>query len=788
MIASLNYKLLRDIWNIRGQMAAIILVMAAGIAVYIISFGVMDSLKLTKDTYYERYQFADVFASLKRAPESVKEQIRNIAGVSTVETRVVSGVTLQMNNLNEPVTGKLISVPDNGPSLLNKLYLSAGRMLYPNEEDSILADASFFEGHNLSLGDRLSLISNGHRLSLKVVGVVLSPEYVYSLAPGALVPDSKRYGIFWISRRTLEASVNMKGAFNDVSLKVSRNANTDMIKERLDLILKPYGGLIAYARDEQLSNFFVANELKQLNSMGMVAPIIFLSIAAFLVNVVMSRQIATQREQIGMLKAVGYSDLQISLHYLKMVLVVTGLGSVIGLLLGTWMGSGLTKMYTEFFHFPILQYSFSAKVMIFSVLFCSVAAVTGTLFAIHRAASLPPAIAMRPESPTEYHETILERLGVDEQFSFLSRIILRQLERRPVRALLSSFGMALALTILIFSFFMEDSMSYLMDVQYDETQREDVNFYFVEPRPYRALEELKVMPGVLTVEPIRNVPVLLRHQHFKKRSSITGLIQNPDLFRVVDKDIQPVTLPDRGLLMSKELADILHTKEGDLVEVEVLLDKRQILLVPVVAITQQFIGMDTFMEIRELSRILDESLKISGASVRVDPEYAGVLYQKLRDIPSIMGLNIVSIMRVLFEDIMAESILKMVGTNITFACFISFGVIYNTARIALSERSRELASLRILGLTRWEVAYILFGELSVIALFSVPLGIWMGNFLALSMTVSMESELFRIPFHIKNSTYGYAVLIVLFSTLISFYLVWRKVDQINLVSAQKGVE
>ncbi|PCJ49368.1 MAG: ABC transporter permease [Gammaproteobacteria bacterium] len=788
MLSALNRKLLRDTWNIKGQLSAIILVMAAGISVYVITFGVLDSLKLTRDTYYDRYQFADVFASLKRAPEAVKERIAEIPGVSVVESRVVFGITLQMQTMNEPATGKLISLPDGQKPLLNNLYLRSGRMLYPNEEKSILADESFFNAHQLSLGDKISIISNGLSQQLKIVGVVLSPEYVYSIAPGALMPDGKRFGIFWMSRRSLEAIVNMKGAFNDISIKTDRSANIQLIEQRLDHILKPYGGLISYARDEQISHFFVTNELKQLNSMGMIAPLIFLSVAAFLINVVMTRQITTQREQIGMLKAVGYSDYEISIHYLKMVLIITGFGAVIGLSLGAWMGAGMTKMYTQFFHFPILKYNFSPQVMIFSVFFCTLAAVLGTLFAIRRAARLPPAEAMRPESPTEFKESLLERLGLHSKLSFLSRIILRQLERRPVRAMLSTLGMSLALSILIFSFFMKDSMDYLIDVQYDQTQREDINFSFVEPRPYTALEEIRAMPGVLSVEPTRNISALLKHKNYSKRSSITGLVANPDLRRIIDSQLKAVSLPKQGLVMSKKLAEILHISVGDVLEAEILVDKRPTLYIPVVAITHQFIGTGAYVHIDELNRLLDEPPKITGASLSLDPLSSQVLFKKLKQIPAIIGLNIVSVLRQIFEDVMAENLLKMVSINIVFASFISFGVIYNTSRIALSERGRELASLRVLGLTRREVAYILFGELGFITFLSIPIGIFIGNFLAQAMTSSMESELFRIPFYIKNATYGYAVMIVLMSSILSFYLVWRQVDGLDLVSAQKGVE
>jgi len=787
IISPLNQKLLRDINHIKTQIAAIILVMAAGIAVFVIMFGVLDSLKLTKETYYDRYQFADVFASLKRAPDTLRNKIDEIEGVSVSQTRISFGMTLDIPGLIEPATGKLLSLPDTHIPALNQLYLHAGRMLHPNEENAILADKSFFEAHKFHLGDALSVTLNGHLRTLKIVGVVLSPEYVYSIAPGALMPDSKRFGIFWMSQSALAALTNMTGAFNDLNIKTEHSVKLNNIISRVDQILAPYGGLLAYDRSTQLSNFFVENELKQLYSMGMMAPMIFLSVAAFLVNVVMSRLIATQREQIGMLKAIGYSNAEVASHYLKLVLLIVTMGSLLGLFIGTWMGAGMMRMYAEFFHFPILKYSFSVEVMIFAVFACALAAVIGTLFSIHHATGITPADAMRPESPTVFKISLLERLGLHRQLSFLSRIVLRQLERRPIRAFLSTLGMSLALCILIFSFFMEDSMNYLMDVQYELIQREDLNISFIEARPLRALEEIKAIQGIIKVEPIRSVAVKLKHQHYEKRAAITGLSNHPDLFRVIDEDLQPVDLPAKGLLVNKKLAELLHLFIDDTVEVEVLEEKRTRLRIPISAITQEFIGLGAYMNIHELNRLLDDTPRITGASIMVDANHSAVLYQELKKIPAIIGLNILSVLRQIFEELMAENLLKMVSINILFASFISFGVVYNTARIALSERGRELANLSVLGLRQSEVAYLLFGELAVITIASIPIGIMFAQQLAMAMSHSMDTELFRIPMYIANSTYAFSVLILLMSTLLSFYLVWRRVKQIDLVSAQKGI-
>ncbi|NOZ66625.1 MAG: FtsX-like permease family protein [Alphaproteobacteria bacterium] len=788
IIDAMNRKLMRDLWNIKGQMLAIVMVMACGIATFIMSFGVIDSLKLSRDIYYDRYQFADVFAQLKRAPRAIRQQVMDIPGVSAVEMRVVFGVTIQVEGMTEPASGKLISLPDGRKPLLNNLYLRSGRMLRPDEDGAILSSEAFANAHGFALGDRVSMIINGHKRALKIVGIVLSPEYVYSLGPGAIFPDDKRFGIFWMSQRVLEAAVDMDGAFNDISVRMDRGANVEDIKQDLDIILKPYGGLIAYARNEQMSNWFVQNEMNQLRVMGLFAPMIFLGVAAFLINVVMTRQVATQREQIGMLKAVGYSNRELALHYLKMVLLVVVLGSILGVGAGIWLGAGMTNMYTQFFHFPILKFSFSPEVMIFAVLFCTLSAIAGTLIAIRQAAKLPPAEAMRPETPTHFHRTFLERTGLEQFFSHLSRIVIRHVERRPFRTLFSTLGVGLSMSILVFAFFMEDSIDFLLKVQFDMAQREDINLSFVTPRAITALEEIRLMPGVMKVEPVRSVAAFLKSGHYAKRSSITGLRPAPDLHRILTKKLRAAPIPAQGLALSSKLAEILHVKKGDMLTVEVLEERRPVLHIRVAEIVEEFIGLSAFMDMDQLNRHLNEGTVITGAAVMVDPLWNGPLYQKIKNIPAIIGMTILEKSRQIFRDVMGENLMKMVTMNIIFASLISFGVIYNTARIALSERGRELATLRVLGLTKGEVAYILFGEMTVIILLAIPVGLFIGYMMVLGMARSLDTELFRIPVVIETSTYGMSVIIVVVSSILSFYLVWRQVDNIDLVSAQKGVE
>lgn len=788
MLSMLSRKLRRDLWQIKGQVVAIALVMAAGIAMFIVTFGVIDSLKLTRDTYYNSHRFADVFVSLKRAPRSVLQRLSDIPGVMNLEGRITFGMTLQMPTLQEPATGTIISLPNHGDPLLNKLYLRMGR--YPDvmSVNEVVADDAFVEKHGLHLGDTIEVILNSIKRELTIVGIAMSPEFVYSIAPGAMMPDPLRFGVFWMRERSLEATVGMKGAFNDVLLMTEPSANIEEIKLRLDQTLAIYGSQPSYGRELQLSNFFLSNEIEQLEIMGWVTPFIFLSVAAFLINVVMSRLIQTQREQIGMLKALGYSNWEIGIHFVKMASVVTIGGAVIGVGLGIWLAAGLTNMYAEFFRLPILRYHFSLSILISAVTICFIAVYAGIYVAVKNAIQLPPSEAMRPEPPSSFKSSFLTSYHWIQHLSYLSRIILRQLERRPKRALFSVFGLSMALSILIFSFFIEDSISRLVNIQYQHAQREDVNISFVEPVSTTVLDSINQMEGVMAAEPYRDVPVIIEFQGQSKQTSLTATPANATLKQVLDVNNQPLTIPESGLLISQKLADILGLSSGDTAIVQILEEKRQQLHIKVRSINRQWIGLGAYIQSDYLHKLLDQHPRMTTAAIKIDPYEQDKLFQRLKAIPTIISLNIVEVLKRTFNEIMAENLYKSMITNIIFASFICFGVIYNTARIALSERWRELASLRVLGLTNREVAFLLFGELSILTLVAIPVGIFIGRMLSFGMTESMNTELFRIPFYIENSTYGYGTIILLSSTLISFLLVWRQLNRIDLVSAQKGVE
>lgn len=786
---ALDRKLVRDLWRMKGQALAICLVIAAGVATFVMSLSTLDSLRRTLDAYYERYRFADVFVHLKRAPNALAERLSEVPGVSQVQTRVVVDVTLDVAGLPEPALGRLVSIPDRPRRGLNALYLRSGRYIEPGRGNEVLVSEAFALAHGLKPGDRVLAVINGRKQPLRLVGVALSPEHIYQFAPGELLPDSRRFGVFWMGYTELAAAFNMQGAFNDVAVTLTPDASEPEVLRRLDRVTAPYGGLGAYGRADQPSHQFVTNEMKELRGMALVVPVIFLAVAAFLLNVVVSRLIQTQREQIAALKAFGYTSREVGRHYVKLVLVVVVLGVALGTLVGAWMGRGVTEMYTRFFRFPVFTYRLDGSIVVLAFAVSAGAAVLGTLTAVARAAALPPAEAMRPEPPATYRPVLLERMGLQRVFSPPARMILRQLERRPVKALLTCLGIALSVSVLILGNFALDAIEHVIDTQFYLAQRQDMALTLVEPASARVLEELTHLPGVRHCEGFRALPARLRSANHSRRVGIQGLEPEGQLNRLMDMRRRIVPLPPGGLVLSAKLAEILDVRVGDSVLVEVLEGERPTRDVPVVGLIDDFSGLSAYMDVRAANALMREGGVVSGAFLAVDADRIEGLYTSLKNTPRAASISIKAATLRSFRQTIAENLLRMRGFTVLFAAVIAVGVVYNSARVALSERSRDLATLRVIGFTRGEVAVILLGELALLTLAAIPTGLVLGYALAaLVIRVAYDTELFRIPLVVSWSTYGFAAVVTLLAALFSGLIACRLLGRLDLVAVLKSKE
>ncbi len=787
---ALRRKLLRDSWHYRSQFAAIGLVMACGLSVFVAFRSMHRYLRDRQAAYYAEQHFADVFAQVNRAPASAAERLRAIPGVQTVEPRVTARAVLEVPGLEEPATAWLVSIPDRPRPMLNDLVLRSGRYPAPGRGDEVLVSDAFARANRLRSGDSLGVILRGRWETIRIVGTAISPEFIYEIPAGggSFFPDNRRFGVIWMQATGLAAALDMTGAFNDVTFTLAPGAVVLDVIARIDAELARYGGLGAYERRDQVSDQFVTSEIEETQVTSILLPGIFLGVTAFLLHLVLSRLVATEREQIAVLKAFGYGNGAIALHYLGFALVPVGAGTLVGGALGIWMAAYFAGVYARFYQFPDVGYHQDLAVIGLAVVVSGGAALVGAMGAVRRALRLPPAEAMRPEAPASFRGGGLDRLIASPAIPLAARTVLRNIRRRPSRALLSVTGLALAVALTVVGRFMFDAIDFMKRLEFFEVWRQDVSVAFDRPLGMGVRYELTRLPGVEWVELVHDVPVRLRHGTASERTVIEGLEAGSTLRLIMDARRAAVAPPAGGLLLATALARQLGVGAGDTVRVEVLDGRRRVTDLPVAGVVDELLGLLAYMELDALHRQLREPPRATGALIAADPLLRSALNERLKGLPGVSGVTWLSAIREGFERTIAESFRISIVSIVVFAVVIAAGVVYNAARVALAERGRELASLRVLGFTRGEVTAMLLGEQALLTLLALPAGLALGHLLAWLVVVRFTSDIFRIPLVISGFTEVFGVGVVLAAAAVTALVIARRIRRLDLVAVLKTRE
>jgi putative ABC transport system permease protein len=788
VVRAIERKLLRDLLDLTGQVVTVALVVASGIAGFVALRSTYTSLVQSRDAYYQRYRFGDVFAHLRRAPESLRPRLEVLPGVARVYTRVVDYIRIPLESEAQPPVATLATIPAAGTAPLNDIRLERGRLPEPGRTGEALLLASFAARRGIAPGDTLPVVIKGVRHVLRIVGLANSPEFILPLQPGSVAFDEERAAVIWMEREGIAPALDMDGAFNDAVIRLQPGASADAVVAELDRILEPYGGVGAVDRRRQISNYALSGELDQLRSWATVLPLIFLGVAAFLLNVVLSRLVELQRGQIATLKAVGYADREIGLHYLGMMSVVVLLGTGLGLGFGAWFGVALTRLYASIFHLPTLSYRIHVPVVAMSVGASLAAAGVGALAAARRVMRLPPAEAMRPPAPAVYRPLLVDRLGLQRLVAPAWRMILRELERNPMRTVLSIVGVAVATATLVIGRFADDSIGHLLDVQFGVATREDLTVVFTDAVPEGAIRELAHLPGVRMAEGLRSVSVRMSLGPRYRDVPLLGYRERSELRRVVDRWGRPVPLAPEGAVLTTKLADILGVAPGGSVEVRELDGERRRLRLPVTGVVDEMFGLQAHLPLPALNHLMHEAPTVNSAALSVDPSAEAEVRRRLARLPLVASVTSRDAERRHIEDQIARAQrVRMVVTTL-FAVAIAVGVVYNNARIALSTRSRELASLRVLGFTRGEISEVLLGELGVQVLLAIPLGLVLGRWWSWFIIASIDAERYRWPVVVGSATYGFAAAVVLAAGVLTALLVRRHLDRLDLIGVLKTRE
>ncbi|MFZ5628729.1 MAG: ABC transporter permease [Spirochaetota bacterium] len=777
MVKTLNRKVLREISGMKSQTVTIALVVAAGVALFVGSKSAYDSLSRAREHFYGSTGFAEGFVSLKKAPRSTATRIAATDGVAVVEARITQQAALDFPGERLPSAGRFISVPEK----LSRLAVRSGKL--PEANNEVMLSEAFALANKLIPGSRIVAILNGKRQVLKVTGTALSPEFVYIFRPASFMPDDKHYGILWLTREAMENYFDFGGAFNDLAITFSPGANTRHTLKLIDNVLEPYGGLGAYDRNKLASYAFLRDEFRQLRTNIYFLPLIFLGVAAFLLHIVATRLIARQREQIASLMALGYSNREIVQHYLKLMLVISGGGALLGVGIGWWLGSSMTSLYGAFYRFPDLRHVFHVSVVLSGLAIGASAGVFGTWFSVKRVMKMQPAQAMRPPVPESFAQSFLE--SYLRNIPAITRMFIRNLLRRPWRTVLSILGLSTAVMIMVLGMFMNDVMDLMLGTQFELLNRESLTVSFLRPVSANVLDDLASRRGVQLAEGYRQVPVRLRHGQFTKELAITGLPDDAQLRRVADKNSQIVALPPEGVLLNTNIAKKMGLKPGDTIELELLEGNRRKVRVTIANLVEEILGQGCYMRIAALNHLLGEEHSITTAALRIDPHEQDALIAHLKKSSAIASIDTREGTLKIFYEMMSRSMLAMITIVIIFASAISIGVVYNTAMILLSERTFELGSLRILGFTKVEVFEMIASELGTTVLASILPGCVFGYFFAWLLMNTVDTEEFTIKLMITNRTYVTAILMSLGTAVISFVILFFRIRKMDLVSVLK---
>jgi putative ABC transport system permease protein len=783
-VSLLDRKLWRDMRALRGQIVSIALVVAAGVAVFVASISTYDSLQSGRERFYAETRFPHVFVTLNRAPLSIVPRLAAIPGVAVIEPRIVRDVIVDWPAAQLPVSARIVSLSHAGEEPLARLYLRRGSAPQANDTRSAVIGEAFAEENGAALGSDIRVILNGRLQSFHITGIGLSSEYVYAVKPGMAIPDDRFFAVLWVDRSAAEAAFDMKGAFNDLAVSLAPGADAKPVIAELDRLLEPYGSVGAIERRDQPSNRFLEDELNQQKVMSITIPVIFFGIAAFLLNAALGRQVAAQREQIAALKALGFPTTPLVLHYLKLVAVIVLFGAALGLAGGIAFGRAMIASYQGFFRLPDLAFALTPWSILAGTAISFAAASLGVVTALRKVVSLAPAVAMRPAPPLRFRRSWLEDLW-SRTLTPRRVMILRNVTGRPLRAGLTTLGIAFAIPMVVLGLFWRDAIDQMIEIQFNLVERGNTVVTFPHPLDRRIVGDLRREPGVLAAEAERIVPVRMRAGNRSYLTLVIGLPAGSELRRPHDAALRPIEIAPHGITLTRRLAERLGLAAGDSMRLEVMEGKRRIADVPVSAIVDEVIGMTSYMEIGALNALTGEGDVVSTVALYVDPSAWPALSRRFKDLPVIEAVAMKAYTLASFLDKIANLVLVSAGILTVFAVIIAFGVVYNSARIGLQERAWELASLRVLGFTRAEVARILFGEFMIEVALAIPIGIAVSQGIIGLIAHFHSNESFQIPGVIGARTFVAASVVVVAAALTSGYVVRRRIDRLDLVAVLK---
>lgn len=781
-------KLIRDIKEAKGQFISIFIVVTLGVMFYSGINGTFRNLSIAKDEYYKEYRFADIWADVYKAPESIVKRVKSLPFVKAAEGRIIKDTSMDI--AGESATVRLITLPDKKKDIVNDIAMQSGSYFSAEDINQCILEDGFLKANGFKIGDYIYPIINGNKVKMKIIGSARSPEFVYPLKDGSeLMVDYTKFGIIYIKESFGQAIFGLDGSVNNISLLLKDGYDVEDAKDEIEKALRTYGVSNVIDRDGQISNSMLKTEIEGLKSSGSAFPVLFFIIASAIIYIMMGRMIENQRKQIGVLKAFGFTDMQILSHYLSYSIIVAVFGSLAGSVLGMYLSDALTKLENMYFNLPLADMRIYGDLAIPSSLmvlfFCLLAGYNSckTVFKIM------PGEAMRPKAPKAGKKVFLEKIDfLWNRISDIWKMIIRNMLRYKRRSLMISMGVVFSMILLMIAFGMMDTINFMVEQQYKNIQNYDIKVSFSKLLNMDEINTIRNIPHIVKMEPVLETGVEISNGWRKKDVGFTALIRDPEIYRVTDDKGNALKLPEKGIMIPQKLADSLGLKKYDRAYIKPYFPEKEKRQVPIAGIAAQYIGLNVYSSMDSVNYIFGEGTMANAAVLKLDDDaFEEYVKDKLKDMPAVNSVQSKSdSLNALMKNmgVMASSM----GIFIVLAAVLSIAVLYNITTINIFERQRELATLKVLGFKDSEIKRLIFYENYLITIIGIvialPFGKWLGEYI-MSMT---DTDAYSFQFILKFKTYVLSIVLTFVFTVITNFVLMRKIKSIDMVETLKSGE
>jgi len=777
----LDMRLIRMIRHSKGQFISVTMIIAVALCIYVLYSMLSFNIRSGVASYYTLTEMNDITVQLVRIPQGAIHAVEQIEGVKLVQGRVSFDVPLKVSDPNEKITVRLISMPQSGGAV-NKPYILGGTDLKMNATHCAVLQ-QFADGRDIHRGDEMTPIINGTEHRLKVSSIVASSEFVYLMENDqSLMPAPRKFGVLYVDEAFAQSALGYGGSYNELLIKLDKGADLDRVSKLLETHLGKYGVRRITKLPDQISNNILEQKMDGVDKMSKVLPVLFLAVAAIVIVILLSRAVSTDRITIGVLKATGYSNGTILMHYVKYALTIGLTGATVGSILGLFFSVPVIRLFITYFNIPLMNIRIQPEFLLGGVVLTGIFCVGSGLLGARGILKIMPADSMRPEAPKTGNHMALEKWPfIWNLLNTNWRMVIRNIGRTRRRFLFLTLGLALAYAVNTVPLYLSNAVTEMFSEQFGAFQRMDYIIEFSKPLDSRALNQVTQLFHAEKAEPRSESPYELSNGWHRKVVSVIGIPANSTLYQLRDSSNHTLLLKSNGIYLTEALSKDLAAKVGDHIQIKNFIPGRSDVSIKVIGIVKQHLGINGYMELRTMQELLTETNAITSVMVTSHDDVKG----KLEDVKNVRSIRSTADLKNSFLEF-TNTMALAIQVYMLFGGIMGFAIVYNSSIISIAERSLEFASLRIMGYEKNEVFGIISKENVLMALFALLLGIPLGMGFISAMASSFSSDLVTFPVIFTPDAFVGAAVGTMLFVVIAQWATYRRISGLDFIEAIKN--